>query len=330
MKRQFEFFNWLMALAILFAVQSCSDDGVYEIPEAQSGLQNDLIKRSLGPNVVGSSINFAYAMAILSSEGKITEASVEASIEGATGTVLENKSYHSGANGVDVGVEIGDAATTTGKVTKVTFTKDTSAATLRYTYVIPEAAKGKNVSFKFSAKSSNGQTITYDAGPYTISSMDMQLDLIAKDASDAFISISDLKIYSAAEAANHTSDIDLVYLYRATPANFGHALVAPTANSIYLPGVTLPSGASNNTKIIKAFTVRDQQLARLQYGVFVDDIDLKTKDFTDAPNFVTALTAEYGVWAETGDGKYRAYIYVNRVNPTTKEMTISIKRLQIK
>lgn len=327
MKRYFKHASWLAVMVLAWGFQSCSDDGTYEIPDATSGLQNDLIKRSLGPNVVGGVIEFAYAMAQLPTEGKIVEASVEASIGGATGTVLQNKSFNTGGS-----VEIGSPSTTDGKLTKVTFTKDTSAATLRYNYVIPEEARGKSLTFKFLAKSSNGQVVTYDAGPYEISSMDMVLDLVAKDPSAAYISIADLKLYTAAEAAASPSKVDLVYLYRATPASFGHALVAPATDPMYLPGVTLPTGVSNNTKLIKAFTVRDQQLARLQYGVYVDDIDLKTKDFSTAPNFITDLRAEYGAWVETADGTYRALVFVNAVTntPAVKEIRISIKRLKVK
>lgn len=325
MKKQRKYTNWLIAVAVLFAVQSCSDDKMYEIPEAKSGLQNDLIKRSMGPNVVGGKIEFAYAAAQQSAEGKIVEISVEASIPGASGTALENNSFSSTGS-----VEIGGPSVTTDKITKVAFTKDTSAATLRYTYVIPEEARGKSLNLKFSTKSSNGQTVSYNAGPYVISNMDMVLDLVAKDPSAAYISISDLKIYDANEASQNPDKIDLVYLYRTAPTNFVHALVAPAADVQYLPGVTLPVGVNNNTKVIKAFGVRDQQLARLQYGVFVDDADLNTKDFSSAPNFATGLIAEYGTWVETADGKYRAFVYINLATNATKEMKISIKRLKIK
>lgn len=327
MKRYFKHIMGVFMLLLLWGLHSCSDDGVYELPDATSGLQNDLIKRSFGPNVVGSSIEFAYAVAQLPMEGNISEVTVEASIEGAAETLLENRSFDSNGS-----IEIGAPATTAGKITKVTFTKDTSAATLRYVYAIPEEAKGKSVSFKFSAKSTNGKNVVYNAGPYRISNMDMVLDLMAKDPEDAYISIADMKVYSAAEAAANPSKVDLVYLYRASPANFGHALVAPNADDQYLPGVTLPSGVTNATKLMKAFTVRDRQLARLQYGVYVDDVDLQTKDFANAPNFITGLVAEYGAWVETADGMYKAYVYVNAVTNTAaaKEIRISVKRLKVK
>jgi hypothetical protein len=65
----------------------------YALPVAENVLQNDVIKRSLGPNIVTQGIEFAYAMAIPPSKGKLLSAEVEASIPGATGTYLENNSY---------------------------------------------------------------------------------------------------------------------------------------------------------------------------------------------------------------------------------------------
>ena len=34
----------------------------------------------------------------------------------------------------------------------------------------------------------------------------------------------------------------------------------------------------------------------------------------DAPNYALGLRAEAGVWVETADRKYNAYIYVNSIN----------------
>jgi hypothetical protein len=39
------------------------------------------------------------------------------------------------------------------------------------------------------------------------------------------------------------------------------------------------------------------------------------RDF-DMPNYAIGLRAEAGVWVETADKKYRAYIYINSVNAT--------------
>lgn len=319
----------IFSMVLILLLGACKDE-VFEIPVASDKLQNDLIKRSLGPNIVGGTIEFAYAGGIIPEKGKLVSMSVEASIAGASGTYLDNKSYSTSSSGVDVGVAIGEPSITSDKITEVLFNTDTSAATLRYYYRIPEEARGKRVSFKFSAKSSNGETVTYQTESYEVRKMDMQLDLTAKDAANSYISIADMKVYDAAFAAANPGKIDLVYLYRVIPnVTYGHSLVAPSTDPIYLPGMTLPAGLTNKSKIVKAFAVRDQQLARIQYGVFVDDIDLLSKDFDSAPDFAINLRAEGGIWVQTADGKYNAYVYVNSVNNTTREMRISIKRLTV-
>jgi hypothetical protein len=93
--------------------------------------------------------------------------------------------------------------------------------------------------------------------------------------------------------------------------------------------VNLPTGVNNSTPMVKTWALNDQNLARLQYGIFIDDADFLQKDFINAPNYAINLKAQAGAWVETADGKYRAYIYVNTVNNATKTMTVSIKRYQM-
>src|SRR5688572_907333 len=159
-------------------VSSCEEEK-YALPVPESGLQNDAIKRSLGPNVVGLNIEFAYAMAIPESEGRLSSARVEASIAGAAGTKLEHNSYHTNGSGQDVPTQMGEPALTEGNVSEMTFTRDTVASTLRYYYVIPEEARGQEVSFTFSATATNGQTVSYEMGPYKVANMEMILDKVA-------------------------------------------------------------------------------------------------------------------------------------------------------
>lgn len=272
-------------------------------------------------------LEFAYAMALPQADGKIISAKVEASIAGAPATYLEHRSFSTNASGVDVPVIVGAPSVNSGTKTEVVFSVDTCAATLRYFYIIPEEARGKTVEFTFSAKASNGQTVTYEMGPYSITNMDMKLDLVVSDNNNAYISIADMAVYNAETAATNAANIDLVYLYRAiTGITFNHALVAPASSADYLPEVTLPVGVNKSTKIWKVWALRDQHLARLQYGVFIDDLDFHELDFTGAPDYAINLRAESGTWVETADGKYRAYVYVNKIDNTKKEMTISIKR----
>lgn len=301
----------LVVMATMFV--SCQKEE-YTLPEAVKELTNDCIKRTIGPNIVSLPIEFAYAMAIPKSKGKLVSAQVEASIAGATGTYLEHRSFYTNTGGVDVPVTVGSPSSNDGKSTKVAFTVDTTAATLRYYYVIPEEARGQSVTFTFSATSSNGQTVSYKMGPYTIAKMGIKRNIAVSNGNLAYISIENMTAYTAAEAAANAGKVDLVYLYRATPASFTHALVSPGADASLLPGVTLPSGVNRSSKLRKVFNLQDRNLANLQFGIYVDDKDLQEVDLTDAPNYALGLRAEAGTWVETADKKYKAYIFVNAVN----------------
>ena len=327
MQKKLNYYNsTLLLLVLLFLISSCEKEE-YALPAAGSTLQNDVIKRSLGPNMVTQGIEFAYAMAIPPAKGKLLSAEVEASIPGATGTYLENNSYFTNGSGADVPVPVGSTSVTNGSKTTVTFTKDTAAATLRYFYIVPEAARGKSVSFTFSAKSSNGETVSYTMGPYTVSKMDMIRSLTVTDAANAYISIADMAIYNAATAATKADKIDLVYLYRnITTSAFNHALVSPAADAQFLPGITLPAGVNKSTQVRKAFGLQDKNLAQLQNGIYIDDVDFEKIDLSASPNYAINLVAESGIWVETADKKYKAYIFINKINNTAKSAEISIKR----
>ena len=75
----------------------------------------------------------------------------------------------------------------------------------------------------------------------------------------------------------------------------------------------------------KTFNLQDRNLAQLQYGVYVDDLDFQQLDLKTAPDYAIGLKAEAGTWVETQDGKYRAYIFVNSVN-TNGSAVISMLR----
>lgn len=319
-------YKYNLLLALLIAASACKKND-YAIPTPKDVLQNDCIKRTQGPNMVGQNIEFAYAMAILPSKGKLVAAHVEASIDGAAGTWLENKSYYTNNSGVDVGITVGDPSVTNKNVTTVNFNKDTMAATLRYYYVIPEAARGQTVSFTFSAESSDGETVSYKMGPYTISKMDMKRNITVSDGNLAYISIADMTAYNATDAAAKANSIDLVYLYRNyTTSAFNHALVSPACDTIYRPGITLPAGVNRSTFERKEFNLQDYNLAQLQYGIYIDDVDFQQLNMTDSPNYAINLKQDAAVWVETADHKYRAYIYFNSVNNTTRSAVISMKR----
>ncbi len=319
----------LMIPAALLLLNAC-EEKEYAIPEAKTELQNDVLKRTTGPHVAGLDIEFAYAMALGVDKGRLVSATVEASVAGEEGTYMDPKSYYTDGSGEDIGVTVGEPSVTQGTRTSVRFVGDTSAATLRYYYKIPESAKGQNVSFNFSAEASTGEKVTYAMGPYKISRMDMKLDLAVKDSTACYISIADMAVYSPEEAAANPGKVDLVYLYRNIPnITFNHSLVAPSAPAEYLRGVQLPSGVNNSAKIRKVWGLRDQHLARMQFGVFVDDLDFEKLNLAAEPDYAINLRAESGTWVETADGKYRAYIFVNSVNNNGKSAVISIKRFAL-
>ena len=319
--------KFILTVSTLLALVASCTKKEYRLPIPEQTLQNDVIKRSLGPNLVGQNIEFAYAMAILPRKGKLVSAEVEASIAGAAGTYLEHLSYHTLGTGKDTGIVVGTPSVTTSNKTTVTFSRDTMAATLRYYYRVPEEARGKTVSFKFTAKSSNNETVTFPIGPFSIAKMDMVRNLTVTDGNAAYISLSDMTVYTSANVAANAAKIDLVYLYRnITSSAFNHALVSPAADPQYLPGVTLPAGVNKSTRVRKVFNLQDYHLAQSQVGVYIDDIDFEQLNLSESPDFAINLRAEYGVWAETSDGKYRAYIYLNSVNNTGRSAVISIKR----
>ena len=333
MKRIYFYFGYASLLAILLAIMTgCKKEKAYALPVPKNELQNDVIKRTMGPNIAGDSIEFVYAMALPASKGKLISAEVEATIAGAAKTWLEHRSYTTGNSvqnaGQDVPVTVGTPSVTSGAKTTVTFNRDTNAAALRYYYFIPASAKGQTVSFKFTAKSSDGATVSYSMGPYSISKMDIVRNLTVSDNNAMYVSVSDMTVYNAAGAAANAAKVDLVYLYRVvTGVTFAHALVAPTASTTYLPGVTLPGGVNNNTKERKVFNLQDHNLSPLQqYGIYIDDIDFQQIDLSNDANIAINLKADYGVWVETADHKYKAYIFVHSVNNTTKTAVISIKR----
>lgn len=321
-----KYFIFLLSLATLMV--GCEKEE-YKIPDPVSQLSNDVIKRSFGPNVVGLPIEFAYAMALPKEQGKLVSAQVEASIPGASGTFLEHRSFSTGTSGQDVPAVVASPSTNDAKATRVSFTVDTNAATLRYYYVVPEEARGSSVSFTFSVTSSDGKTATYKMGPYTVSKMDIKRNIAVSNNNLAYISIEDMAAYNATDAAAKANKIDLVYLYRTTPAAFTHALVSPAADQQYRPGITLPAGVNRSTKVQKTFNLIDWNLVRslpflpnqpVTYtsstasGSYIEDKDFQEVKLSDAPNFATGLKAEAGTWVETADGKYRAFIFVNTIN----------------
>jgi hypothetical protein len=291
-----------------------------------TALGNDCIKRSISPNIVGEKIEFTYAMALPSEIGLLSSVEVFTSIPGAEGTYFDPKSYSTNSGGVDVGVKVAADSRLEGNKCLTEFVVDTCASTLRFYYVIPEEARNKEVSLAFSVKSTNGEQQKYEMGPYKISKMDMLKGLELTADNSCYFSIEDMKIYSKAEIladSKLAEKIDLIYGYD-NNKTIGHAFYAPTASSEYLAETIVPAGAKSDTKMLKSWGIRDQQLSDLQWAVFVDDLDFTELSYEHASNCFLSLKAENGIWLESADKKYRAYIFINAVE--NGKMTMSLKR----
>lgn len=326
--------KYCSALLLGLAFCSCEDDPKL-LHDAITDLSNDCIKRSLpvAPNIVNNDIEFAYAMAIPKKMGTLAYAEAVASIAGMENTRFDPNSYYTNNGGQDIPVRVASDSKTEGTTTSVEFTVDTCAATLRYYYVIPEEAKGKDVKFTFSVKASNGQTAQYKLGPYKISKMDMTKGLKV-NAENCFISFQNegeaMHIYSVEEVENNPSlleKIDLMYHY-STYNDISHAIYTASSPEEYMIDASLPAGFVNDTKLKKIYGMQDRQLADLKYNKYVDDLDFETLNLTKSSTYLLGMKEESAFWAETNDGKYRAFVYVNKA--PKGEMTISAKRYPMK
>ena len=312
-----------MAGLLITGVTSCSkdDDGILPI-------NNKCLKRTQGPNVVGNQIYFVYAMAVPYNTVNLTECTVEASIPGAEGTWMEHNSYYTNSSGFDIPVPVGEPSYNEGGLTIVKFNVDTCAASLRYYYRIPEEARGKSVKFKFSAKASDGRAISMDMGPYQISKQYMKRNLTLSRAA-CYISIEDMAVYTLAEAQEHPEKIDLCYLWRNKInecVEFGHTFAAPAADREWLDDLEVPANMTRDVKLRKEWGMIDAHLTdEPDNGTYIDDIDFETIRLDGMPDYALNMKEKGGMWVETADGKYRAYIYINSLKSTSGG-TISIKR----
>jgi hypothetical protein len=332
---------------------ACSDDD-------DASLRNDLIKKSTGPAIAGQKIDFAYAAGTVS--GKLTTTEARASIAGATGTGFELYSYYTTnspitingtyyAGGAEVPVRSVQETHTDGNLTTATMADkidevymkpsvpygtnqvDLIAATLRYSYVVPEEAKGKNINFTFSTKSSTGETVSYKTPDYPVSKMDLKRLIPLTNGNACYFSIENMAAYTRAEveSQNLADKIDFIYIYQATFNTFtyGHSFVSPGTDTKYVatPSVLI-SSAKNKTKMEKRSDVRDAQLKGSIPNVYIDDIDFETLQLDQAYDFVLTFAADEGAFMKTANGKYAAYVYVNSLN-ANGTVTVSIKRFPL-
>ncbi len=306
-----------------------------DVAPRSGSFQNDLLKKTTGPAVVGDRIEFAYAIG--TKEGRLSQVRVEASVAGdGQGTGFSKYSWFTNRDtGVDQPVQTASDTLTSGAVSTATILdgSNSQAVTLRYYYAPTEEARGKEVSFRFSATNAAGQEVTYQSPAYRISRMDMKRLIPLTDGGRAYVSIADMAAYTREEVEqrNLASKIDFVYIYRPAIGSypFGHAWVAPSSRN-YLTDVTLPTGVNARTVMDKRIDVKDAQLRGTPgFDVYIDDLDLERTTFTNAADYVFGLSADQGAFMKSADGAYVTYVYVNSVNNTARSMIISFKRLRL-
>lgn len=317
----------LLILA-LFSFVGCTDDD-------NTTLQNDLIKKSVAPLVVGEKIQFSYAAG--TTKSKLQFFKVVASVPGAEGTNFEPYTWRT-ENGNDVSTVVATDCKTEGNISSASII-DSQATTLRYYYVIPEELKGKSVSFIFSSTSKDGETVTFKTPTYEASSMDMKkmIELSGEENGARYFSIEDMKAYTQEEVqtGNISSKIDFIYAYADTKIvgensyTYKHAFFSPGAETYYPNGFSLPSAlTAKETLMDKKLYVWDGQLKNdKNNNIFVDDIDLKSQTFDSSASGILDLKSEGSVFMKSADGKHVAYIYINSLNDKTKSMVIGIKKL---
>jgi len=315
--------NYILCFSVLVYLVSCSE-------ESETLLKDDYIMKTYAPALAGEPIEFAYAMGAM--EGYLSSASAQVNIPGAAGTGFDPSSYHVDARGNDVGVLVADTSTEGGTSTAI-FTYDTIVATLRYSYIVPEDAKGQNLSIRFSAESSTGETVSTTVPEFRVSNITMKRDIELTDEDVCYFSVEDMRGYTEAEviANGLENKIDLIYIYDALNPEgykYGHALVSPGSDEKYFNEVNVPASFRiNQTKIEQRAYLWDSHFTGEVPAVYVDDIDLETLDLTGAADFSLGITKRTSAFIETDDGRYRAYIYVNNARSST--LTFGIKRLKM-
>ncbi|MCF8381341.1 MAG: DUF4466 family protein [Bacteroidales bacterium] len=313
----------VLFLGILISGISCSD-------ETASSLRDDYIMKTIAPAMVGETLEFAYAMGAL--DGVLASVTAEVNIIGAPGTGFNPNSFHVDSRGNDIGVLVADTSTES-NISRAVFSIDTTAATLRFNYVVPEEARGQSVYITFEAESTLGEKVSTTTPKYPVSKMDIKRGIVMTDNDVCFFSIETMKSYTAAEveAQGLTDKIDLMYLYDALNSDgiiYGHALVSPGSDEKYLNSRIIPASFSlNKTRIQKQVFIRDMQLSGTIPANFVDDIDLETLDLSNSLDFILGISNTNSAFIETADGKYRAYLFFNEAKRRT--LTFGIKRLEM-
>lgn len=313
---------------LLMGLCSCEEKSSILVTE----LGNDCINRYYYvPYIAGTEMEFAYAMYMPKGSGRLDECSVTCSIPGAEGTYLDNYAYSTDDYGQDLPHKMGEPEIVEGNTHTVKFDVDTIAATLRFHYMIPQEAKGKNVKFHFQVKAGS-QTAVFDTPEYYVRKMDMKLD-IPMTPQRCFFCMETMKAYTAEEADEAGVPIDFVWFYStAFTAKDDRSVFANPARidnfSSFFSG-ELPNTDLRDSRKMYRYTIIEPQLGRQEFdGFYIDDRDFETLELDCDSDGLIGINNRNGFWMETADAKYRAYVYCNSLS--AEACKISVKRYKIK
>ena len=320
----FSLYLLLYAVAVAFC-SSCSDD--------ESPLRNDLLRKDVGPVLVGNTLEFAYAIG--STDGtQIKAVEVTAAFPGAEGTgIAINSRYTNPDNGEEEEVRIATETSTEGTVSKA-YIVDTVAATIRYFYVVPEVARGSKIKFHFRSITGTGEA-TVQSPEYTVSNVEIFKNLSLSSGERSCFSLETMQSYSVAqvEEMGIAGKIDFIYTYKPTMGSgwsFAHGLVSPSNEKGYLYPVEIPLGAANRTLMEKRYWPDGQLKTSGVPTIYVDEIDLRQAALDGVTAHAYELGQDQGVLVKSHDGKYIAYLYINETSSNLKRMSFAIKRLTLK
>lgn len=310
------------------------------------------IKKTYGPLIVSHQVDFSFAMA--SNDGSsLKNFEISATYAGKTGTTVDTKSYWTLLDGKTYSKEMLTGITTSGNVTSGSVIDgiiweagavsgySSKAVTVRYTYIVPEEARGKNVRFNIKYTTVNGSVQSYATEDYPVEKLEMVRDIVLNDPAGNtgrnYFSISELKAYTKAEvdAQNKSSVIDFVYRYNTsaltTPGGssitLGTCIAAPS-QGVYLNTSYVPAAWTKNATLIEARKWDDMQLKGNTPNSYVTDMDILSTKFNGNTFGEYGMKVDFSLVMQTADGKYRAFVYLKTVGANT--LTIGIKRLEIK
>ena len=312
----------LIIIGLTLGIVSCKEDN--------NSLKNDFIRKGTEPIIVGKPLNFSYAIG--STDGSpIKAVEIVASYPGMENTGIDFYSIYAKPNTTkEEKVRIVKERITEGCSSKA-YLIDTIAATIRYTYVVPEEARGKKIRFHFRSITNNYEAEIISP-EYQVSNVDIFSNIEIKNKQ--FFSIEDIKIYSFDEINNQDigNKIDFMYLYKEKMGSgwsFGHSIIAPSNDKEYADNEDIPDLAQNKTLIERRFWVDGQLKENSIQSVYVDELDLLNVSFDNSTSHAYGLNKDQGVVIKTSDNKYVAYLYINNIKKDGS-MTFSMKRLKLK